>query len=155
MNTIRLASVTLVTLTLVLSACAQQGSGQGSTELTLDSPRPSISVPPMDAVPSDDEEPMTGEVPEDLLADILAEAASQAGVDPSAVEVIVAEEVTWSDGSLGCPEEGMSYTQALVPGYRVVVDVDGEELNFHASQRGGFQLCEDPQPPAEGGTVDH
>ncbi|CAN5517222.1 hypothetical protein BH23CHL10_BH23CHL10_09730 [soil metagenome] len=149
MNTVRLASVTLATLTLVLSACAaQQGGGQQSTELTLDSERPSISAPPIDTVPSDDEEAMTGEVPEDLLADILAEAASRAGVDPSAVEVIVAEEVTWSDGSLGCPEAGMSYTQALVPGYRVVVEVDGEELNFHASQSGGFQLCDDPQPPA-------
>ena len=29
------------------------------------------------------------------------------------------EAVTWADGSLGCPEPGMKYTMALVPGYRI------------------------------------
>lgn len=33
--------------------------------------------------------------------------------------------VTFSDGSLGCPAPGQSYTQALVEGVRVIVTVDG------------------------------
>ena len=37
------------------------------------------------------------------------------------LKVLSAEAVTWSDGSLGCPEPGMMYTQALVPGYRVQI----------------------------------
>jgi hypothetical protein len=89
-----------------------------------------------------------------MIEQVIAEAASGAGVDPSAVRVVTAEAVTWSDGSLGCPEPGMMYTQALVPGYRVVVEVDGEERHFHASQSGDFAFCEDPQPPADDGTID-
>ena len=75
-----------------------------------------------------------------MLEQVIADAASGAGVDPSAVEVISAEAVTWPDGSLGCPQPGQAYTQALVPGYRVILDVDGEEMAFHASEDGDFTL---------------
>ena len=95
-----------------------------------------------------------GDVPTAMLERVIAEAASGAGVDPSAVRVVSAEAVTWSDGSLGCPEPGMMYTQALVPGYRVVLEIDGEELHFHTSESGDFTFCEDPQPPVDDGSVD-
>lgn len=91
----------------------------------------------------------SGEVPADLLADVLTQAADTAGVDLSEVSLVTAEAVTWSDGSLGCPQAGMAYTQALVPGYRVVVEVNGEERHFHAAESGDFRFCADPQPPVD------
>jgi hypothetical protein len=91
-----------------------------------------------------------GAIPTELLGALIADAASDAGVDASQVEVITAESVTWNDGSLGCPEPGMSYTQALVPGYRVVLDIDGEQLHFHSDSSGEFRHCEDPLPGAAG-----
>lgn len=108
---------------------------------------------PIDA-PSDPQETPTsmasiGEVPGDLLDAITSEAAERAGVEADEVAIITAEAVTWSDGSLGCPEPGMMYTQALVPGYRVVVEAAGEEMYFHASERGYFQFCENPKPPLD------
>ena len=36
----------------------------------------------------------------------------------SAVVLTRAEQVTWPDGSLGCPEPGRSYSQALIAGFR-------------------------------------
>lgn len=92
-----------------------------------------------------------GEVPNDLVAQVIADAAAGAGVEESEVQLVSAEAVTWSDGSLGCPEPGMMYTQALVPGYRVVLSIDGEELSFHAAESGEFSFCQDPKPPAEDG----
>jgi hypothetical protein len=89
-----------------------------------------------------------------MLEQVIADAASGAGVDPSAVEVISAEAVTWPDGSLGCPQPDQMYTQALVSGYRVILDVDGEEMSFHASEDGDFTFCADPQDPVDDGTVD-
>ena len=86
-----------------------------------------------------------------MVAAVVEDAASGAGIDPSRVEVVTAEAVTWTDGSLGCPEPGMFYTQALVPGYRVVVEIDGERLAFHGDASGEFRFCEDPQP---GSTTD-
>ena len=131
-------------LTLVLAAvvaiaagCAAPGSS-GSSE----APGSDAAVP---SVP-------TGDVPAAMLEQVIADAASGAGVDLAAVEVISAEAVTWSDGALGCPLPDQMYTQALVPGYRVILDVDGEEMSFHAAEGGEFAYCADPQPPAEGGT---
>ena len=79
-----------------------------------------------------------------MLDAIVADAAAQTGIDEAEIEVIRAEQVTWNDGSLGCPEPGMLYTQALVEGYHVVLDVDGEELDYRADAAGRFRICENP-----------
>lgn len=84
----------------------------------------------------------------DALVDSLAD---DQGVGPDAVEIIVVEEVTWSDGSIGCPEPGQSYTQALVDGSRVVLAVDGEEFHYHSGADGDLFYCADPVPPSESG----
>lgn len=71
----------------------------------------------------------------------LDEAVRRTGLDRTQLKVVRAESVTWGDGSLGCPQPGMSYTQALVPGYRIVVRAGAEMLDFHASRRGQLVLC--------------
>ena len=60
------------------------------------------------------------------------------------------EEVTWRDGSIGCPEPGMNYTQALVPGIRVVLELDGRRYEYHAGGGRSIFLCENPEPPLDG-----
>ena len=45
-----------------------------------------------------------------MLERIRADAAERVGVAPDQVKVLSVESVTWSDGSLGCPEPGMMYT---------------------------------------------
>ena len=128
----------LPTLALVVAGCASQGAS------------PAASSP--DAMPPESAGPSlpAGDVPRELLEAAVADAAERAGVDAAAVSVVTAEAVTWRDGSLGCPEPGMMYTQALVPGFRVVLEAGGEELHFHAAEPGPLTYCEDPEPPAEG-----
>ena len=86
--------------------------------------------------------PLTGEVPQQILADLLADAADRSDTDAEAIEIVGAEAVTWNDGSLGCPEPGMSYTMALVDGYHVILRAGGEELDYRVTADGGFRLCE-------------
>ena len=69
------------------------------------------------------------------------DAASRLTVDPKVIEVVSAGAVTWSDGSLGCPADGMTYTQALVPGYRVMLRAAGQLLDYHAGANGHVALC--------------
>jgi hypothetical protein len=69
-------------------------------------------------------------------------------------EAIVAERVTWSDGSLGCPEPDVMYTQALVDGYRIVLLTEEGEVAFHGADGEPPIRCEDPQEPLEDGVVD-
>jgi hypothetical protein len=71
----------------------------------------------------------------------LADAARVSGLAPADLEVLSAEPVTWGDGSLGCPQEGMLYSQALVPGYRIRIAAKGRVLDYHASRDGRLQLC--------------
>jgi hypothetical protein len=72
-----------------------------------------------------------------------ADAARLTGLEPGAIEVVSAEPVTWRDGSLGCPQPGRLYTMALVPGYRVVLRVQGRQYDYHAGARGAPLLCPD------------
>jgi hypothetical protein len=83
---------------------------------------------------------------------VLADAAKETGMDRDALEVLSAEAVTWPDGSLGCPEPGVMYTQALVPGYRIRIRAGERTLNYHANRRGYFVLCpgNTVTPPADG-----
>jgi hypothetical protein len=64
------------------------------------------------------------------------------GVSPEGVTIVAAETKTWSDGSLGCPQPGMSYTQALVDGSRVLLEADGRLYAYHAGSDGEPFLCE-------------
>jgi len=71
----------------------------------------------------------------------LADAARRTGRDRSALKVLSSEAVIWPDGSLGCPQPGMSYTMALVPGYRIRILAGADVLDYHASRRGQLVLC--------------
>lgn len=69
------------------------------------------------------------------------DAANRLNIDPATVAVVSAMQVTWSDGSAGCPVAGMHYTQALVPGYRVILRADGQMFDYHAAANGHLVLC--------------
>jgi hypothetical protein len=73
---------------------------------------------------------------------ILEDMVARTGADPASIEVVRAEAVVWNDGSLGCPQPGMMYTQALVDGYWVVLKAGDREFDYRATQTGYFLLCE-------------
>ncbi|MGH3355895.1 MAG: hypothetical protein ACRDOJ_08345 [Nocardioidaceae bacterium] len=64
------------------------------------------------------------------------------------ISVVSVEEVTWRDGSIGCPKPGMMYPQVLTDGSRVVLETGGQRYEYHAGGRRTAFLCDDPQPPA-------
>lgn len=69
----------------------------------------------------------------------LADAAHRTS---ASVQIVSREAITWRDGSLGCPQPGIRYTQALVPGYRIRLRTpSGEVLDYHANRRGRIVLC--------------
>ena len=105
--------------------------------------------------PADLTEAQTGRVPQDLLDAVFDDLLERLDVGREAIAVEQAGIVIWRDGSLGCPQPGMMYTQALVPGYRIVLVVGDETFDYHASERGHFLLCQEGladegQPPGEG-----
>jgi hypothetical protein len=142
-----LAPLFLAALALALAACAV-GSG-ASDSPSAEPSRPVASAPDLETLPPSDE-PVTGEVPAEIMADILADAAARSGEEPDAIEVTQAAFVVWNDGSLGCPEPGMSYTMALVDVYHVILEAAGEELDYRVTAQGSFMLCENGGRPSGG-----
>jgi hypothetical protein len=80
-------------------------------------------------------------MPQAIRDPILKEAAALAKLDREQLVIVRAESVVWNDGSLGCPEPEMMYTQALVNGYWVVIDASGQNYDFRVDNRGNFRLC--------------
>lgn len=70
--------------------------------------------------------------------------ASTLGVDPGDVEVVSVEEVTWRDGSRGCAERGVMYTQALIDGSRITLRVGDTTYEYHSGGSRPPALCERP-----------
>jgi hypothetical protein len=140
-------AATLIATFLLLASCARFGASSASADPTDagSSDRPVASTRPLQTPPASDEG-IIGEVPDAILDPILADAAERSGVAADEITVVQAEQVTWSDGSLGCPEPGQMYTQALVDGYQVVLDAAGEELDYRVGAGGSFQLCENGLP---------
>ncbi|MEP7294952.1 MAG: hypothetical protein ABI702_02105 [Burkholderiales bacterium] len=71
----------------------------------------------------------------------LDDAALLTGIAAADLKVAGVERVTWLDGSLGCPEPDVFYTQALVPGFRIRIDAGGALLDYHTDTRGRILLC--------------
>ncbi len=89
---------------------------------------------------------VTGEVPERMLSQVGADLATRIDAQPEELEIIGAEAVVWPDGSLGCPKPDQTYTQAPVPGYRIVLRHVDKQYDYRASETGYFFLCERPLP---------
>lgn len=113
-----------------------------------DTSEPDTTTAPTTEVPMDpdDTQPPASEPTAVAVADLSA----RTGRDAADIEVALVESVTWSDGSIGCPVEGRSYTQALVPGYRIELVLDGVSYWYHGAGDGDPFWCETPRDPVPG-----
>ena len=93
-------------------------------------------------MPDEAATPSTGEVPADIMASVYAAAEAHTGSDRSAMTVVRAESVSWPDGSLGCPEPGMTYTMATVDGYWIELSAGDTTLDYRVGSKGALKLCE-------------
>jgi hypothetical protein len=85
-------------------------------------------------------------VPQGILDAVLADAAARTGVPVADITVVEATSVTWPNGALGCPQPGMMYTEMIVPGYHVIVEAGGKQLDYRFGMNGTPSLCENPPP---------
>jgi hypothetical protein len=83
----------------------------------------------------------TASMPRVVRRAVVADAARRFQVAESAVVLVNAEQVTWGDGSLGCPQPDRSYAQMLVEGYRVTATTAAGRLVYHTDTRGNVATC--------------
>jgi hypothetical protein len=58
------------------------------------------------------------------------------------IKLASVEGVEWRNTSLGCPQPGMMYAQVIVPGYRVVLEAEGQRYEYHTDRGRSVVLCE-------------
>jgi hypothetical protein len=151
-RTISTADSTLDTSTAEELAPVGQITTTAPTAPTTTTEAPDDSQP--EDAAEDPEEDMTEASPsmDPMVALAVDDLSTLEVVAASRITVVLHERVTWRDGSLGCPVEGRSYTQALVEGYRIVLSIDGSTYHYHGSDGNPPFACENPQDPVEGGS---
>jgi hypothetical protein len=76
--------------------------------------------------------------------------AQRLSIPTSDISLMEAKQVVWPDGSLGCPQPDMLYTQVLTPGYLIKLKYDVRDFEYHAGKDRYLIYCENPLPPVEG-----
>lgn len=61
------------------------------------------------------------------------------------VRLLAAQQTTWPDASLGCPEPGFSYAQVLTEGIQLLLLYQREKFDYRFAEIHG-QLCETARP---------
>jgi hypothetical protein len=151
-----------IVFTMVLAACgdAADGGGDDADSAPTASVTDSTTTITRSEEPSDENDLLEPElaaetaggvvadaVPEELMAKIIGDVFSRAGAGAADMTTVRAERAVWNDGSLGCAIPGESYTQAIVNGYWIVIELAGESYDYRASLTGFFKLCESAGRP--------
>ncbi len=136
-------AIALALLLGILAACSPAG-GATPTLLPAESPvEPQRSegdasivieteAPPALVLDSGASEP---------VARAVADLASRLGISEAQVRVVSIEAVEWPDSSLGCPQPGMDYLQVITPGFRILLEAQGERYPYHADQEANVVYC--------------
>ncbi len=62
--------------------------------------------------------------------------SSTFNLSPDQVSILSTEAVSWPDGCLGIQRPGMMCTEAIVPGYKIVLQAGGEQYEFRTNESG-------------------
>jgi len=121
----RILSLTLLAAAWVVGGCSAASSSVQPSQVPGGSPSGNIALPTS------------------VIEPVVADVAKLAGVPADQVTVISAEAVTFPDGSLGCPQPGVAYTQALVDGYKIIAEAGGKTYDFRGTGS-SFRRCTNP-----------
>lgn len=141
----RITPISLLGVALLV-ACGQ-APGTGAEPTTTSAPT-ATSQPDPTTTTEGDVNPPTSQ-PADPTEAAIVDLSRRLLVTRDQIEVVETREVTWPDGALGCPEDGMGYTQATVDGTQVILQVDDRVYVYHAGDDGVSFLC--PSDDKDGG----
>jgi hypothetical protein len=125
-----------LTLILTLGGCGQN-PGSPSTPAAATTPPQAAVAAVVSPVPGSNLSPEEQQV----VAAALQDAATQLGVAASELSLQQIEAREWGDSSLGCPQPGNLYSQIVTPGFLIVINSRGKQLEYHSDTRGRVVLC--------------
>ena len=84
----------------------------------------------------------TSKLPAALADAVLQDASKRSGLPISSLRIVKAERRTWTNGCLGLGDPGVVCTQALVPGWQVIVEGGKQRLVYRTGESGRVRLDE-------------
>lgn len=115
-----------VLLVMLFTACTPQAE-----------PTQESILPTEDTVP--DVKPTPTHIPVDLTPAQLAAISALSditGLSADTITLVSTEAVTWPDGCLGVQRLGVMCTQAEVEGFKILLEAEGKQYEFHTNQNG-------------------
>jgi len=76
------------------------------------------------------------------------------GLPIDQITLVSTEAVTWPDGCLGVQSLGVVCTQALVDGFKIILEADGDQYEFHTNQDGSAVVLAVGEPSSSGSLED-
>jgi hypothetical protein len=135
----KISDYLLIALILVLLVGCQPVDGVSTSEPA------SPSSPVNDAGTDTMQPPMTSSTPGPAAQELVLQAkeklAKKLGISVEEIFLFSVEAVEWPDASLGCPQTGMAYAQVITPGYRILLEANGQVYSFHTDEANQVVLC--------------
>jgi hypothetical protein len=150
----------LVIIASLLAACTAGAPGSSSTEIPgtpapTEAAAPEISVitEAVDKVPTDTPvptpDPNQTTIPE-AATNVIKILADRLGVSVGEIKVASVEQVQWPDGCLGAAKPDEMCTQAMVDGYRIILQANGKSYEFRTNMTGSAVREVEMQSPTGG-----
>ncbi len=80
-----------------------------------------------------------------LIGQAKDDLAKRLSIASDQINLVESKPVEWPDGSLGCPQPGMAYTQVMVDGLLIRLQVGEKIYEYHSGGNRSPFLCENPQ----------
>lgn len=101
--------------------------------------------PPTNGTGTDTMPPLMTITPNPTARELVLQAKEQLarklGLSVEEIFLFSVEPVEWPDASLGCPQTGMTYAQVITPGYRILLEANGQAYSFHTDEANQVILC--------------
>jgi hypothetical protein len=140
--------VSLITLCIFIFSVGCQASPV-DTETPLDNISTPVAPPTQEST-TQMTPPLSISTPsglESLIEKAKEDLAQRLSISVTQVSLVESIEVEWSDSSLDCPQPGMEYLQVITPGYRILLEVNGTNYEYHSNRDAYIVYCDNANPP--------
>jgi hypothetical protein len=121
-------------------------TGASPSSMPLGSP-PAGGDTPVEGSPSGDQLMEVG----DLEKNVMNLLATTTGKPADTLKLQNKEDAEWPNGGLGCPKEGMMYTEMIVPGYKLTYTDGSTTYEVHTDRSGNSAVwCDNGEPKTLG-----
>ena len=83
---------------------------------------------------------------ENLVQMAKEDLAQRVSISTNQINLVEATEAEWSDSSLDCPQPEMSYLQVITPGYRILLEANGAQYEYHSNRDTYVIYCDNANP---------